>query len=57
MNKNMKNVNDSLDKIVESLTGMAESTEEFMPLVADSLRHTVKLVKLYKKAFNEGLKK
>lgn len=55
--QDIKVVNDQFDFITNSLMGMAENCERLMPLVSDSLKFTVKLVRLYKEAFNKGLAK
>ena len=55
--RDMAGVNKSYDTILTALEGMSDHTKELMPLVADSLDLTRKLVKLYRDAFNQGLKK
>jgi len=54
--QDLKMVNTRFDDIAKSLEGYADATEALMPLVADSLRFTRKLVLMYKQAFNAGLK-
>ena len=39
-------------KIVASLDGIADHVEQTMPLVSQSLRLTISLVKLYKKGYH-----
>ena len=39
------------DKIISSLDSTADHVEQTMPLVSQSLRLTVSIVKLYKKAY------
>ena len=53
--RDLTKVNASFDSIISTIDNMADGTRELMPLVADSLELTKKLVKLYKEAFNKGL--
>lgn len=48
-------VNDNFDIVDETLNDLAMKLSAIMPLVADSLQFTRKLVKLYRRAFNAGL--
>lgn len=54
--KNPKQMNAGFDVIIKALEDIIATTEELMPLVSDSLKLTVKLVRLYKKSFNQGIK-
>lgn len=51
----LESVNHKFDEIYSVVDDLADSVESIMPLVADSLRFTKKLIKLYQKAFNSGL--
>ena len=53
--RDLTEVNKSFDRITLAVEDMIEGTRQLMPLVADSLELTRKLVKLYKEAFNKGL--
>lgn len=55
--QDMIKVNNSFDTIIFTLSDMTTKVRPLMPLVADSLEFTVKLVQLYKTAFNKGLEK
>lgn len=59
MNKkeeDLKLINQHFESIKKSLDAYAKACGSLMPLVADNLLFTKKLVDLYQKAFNEGLK-
>lgn len=55
-NKKPNKMNAGFDVIIKALEDIIATTEELMPLVSDSLKLTVKLVRLYKKSFNAGIK-
>ena len=44
------------DTLIKTLEDMVTATEELMPLVAASLELTVKITRMYKKAFKLGEK-
>jgi len=46
------NIEGGFDKIITSLDSIADGVEQTMPLVAQSLRLTISLVKLYKKGYH-----
>lgn len=50
----LKIFNNNFDTTADVLQNMADKCEDIMPLVSSSLEHTIKLVKMYKKAFNAG---
>jgi len=45
------NIERGFDKIIESFDSTADHVEQTMPLVSQSLRLTISLVKLYKKGY------
>jgi len=49
-------INRNFDIITRTLDDIANKSAPLMPLVSESLLFTKKLVKLYKEAFNAGLK-
>lgn len=53
--EDLEKINKHFKSIESNLEIYAESCDKLMPLVADSLRFTKKLVKLYQEAFNKGL--
>ena len=54
--KELQQLNVRFDEIMQTLNNIALSVEPFMPLVADSLRFTNKIIQLYKQSFNMGIK-
>lgn len=54
--KELQQLNVRFDEIMRTLNDIALSVEAFMPLVADSLRFTNKVIQMYKQSFNMGLK-
>lgn len=54
--KDMAKVTKNFDQVYFALDDMATATEGIMPLVSDTLRLAMKLVKLYKQGFKAGLK-
>lgn len=52
----IRKLNKGIDDLIKNLNVMADASEEMMPLASKSLRLTIDLVKLYKKAFNKGFK-
>jgi len=53
--ENIAKVNAGFDTIEESLTKMAIDVKQLMPLVSDSLLLTIKIIKVYREAFNNGI--
>ncbi len=51
-----KLMNQNFDRVIEVLTDMGTQSEEIMPLFSDSLELSKKIVLMYKKAFNHGIK-
>lgn len=53
--KDLESVTNQFSEIIRVLADIAEQTAPLMPLVADSLEHTKKLVKMYKESWIRGL--
>lgn len=52
----LKSLNGKFNEISNTLTDIADSVEPLMPLLADALRFDTKIIKMYKQAFNAGLR-
>lgn len=50
-------MNEKFDTVINIIDTLADQSEQVMPLAAESLRLTKRIVKTYKEAFNKGLKK
>jgi len=53
---NPKQMNQNFKDLLEVLDDMATSSFEIMPLFSESLLLSKKIVKMYQKAFNHGIK-
>ena len=53
---NSNQMNKNFDDVLKVLDDMATTSFEIMPLFSESLRLSQKIVGMYKKAFNHGIK-
>ena len=52
----VKKMNTNFAQILTTLEGVAEGTEEIMPLFSASIKLSIRILKEYIKAFNAGTK-